>query len=140
IAGPLALGLVWGPTATVTTDTAVRKIESLFDGSELTFAPGSYGVFDTNHHYRAYAMTADGTYGYSAAQMVTVPPAIVGERLRGATVVAVDGTGRHGRLAAIADVSQIGSTPWGCGMAVDAVTGEVAIGDGPSNTAAIIAV
>jgi prepilin-type N-terminal cleavage/methylation domain-containing protein len=64
------------------------------------------------------------------------PPVVlhIGDSFQGGKVAYLDGTGQHGLIATIADISS-GAT-WGCGYSVSTST---AYGTGEANTAAIVA-
>ncbi len=92
--------------------------------------------YNRTYFVRAYATNQIGTT-YGAEQVFTTlePPApYIGQSWAGGVIFYIDGTGAHGLAVTPSDY---GGAPWGCyGTSIST---SAAFGDGPSNTAAIVA-
>ncbi len=89
------------------------------------------------YYVRAYATNSVGTtYGEQEIFVTAEPPTpYIGQNYAGGIVFYIDGTGEHGLVVAPTDQ---GFYNWGCdGTSISTGT---ALGDGPTNTAAIVAV
>ncbi len=67
-------------------------------------------IASTTYYARAYAINSGGTAYGNEVQFTTVTPLVIGQDYQGGKIAYIDGTGKHGLIAAAQDQST--STTW----------------------------
>ena len=114
----------------LTVDKTGTKISGVTSSSDVTGLTNG-----TQYAFAVSAVNAGGESALSTVQTAT-PPLVVGQNYQGGIIAYIDGTGKHGLIAPVNDVSPGTFYAYGCwGVLVGA--GGSAYGTGVTNTQAI---